>query len=759
MATIERLGQALINADAAGDVEAAKMLASEIRRMQMAETPKQETAPKSEEKSVLGAIGAGLGSGFGSVVLGGQKLLGMGLKVLGATEVGNFLAKNAAEGQARLQEQVAPYKEQYPMLAGGAQLAGEIIPTLPVGGVLAAPLKAAGRAAPSVARFTDPLATAVASGGMASQPNMLVRAAGGGITGGASAALINPEDVASGAAIGIVLPSVGKYILAPATGKVIDAVTGQLAPLRAAKLVREAAGDQLAAVRAAAAAAPADMTAAQAAAGAGRPQFMALSELAAGRDTQNYYNNLAARQEEGRINELARLAGGANLAEARATADQSKAALSGLTTPMRQTELAAANTAGQLMPGLAAEQQRMAAAAANKVEDVRRFTAAGERAPNARVVAPKTITTAGMPVQNPAAVRTAEQQAYVAGLAGKADDVTEQSAEASLRFGDAARERQLRIDSLAAHGLSPLNTNKIIGDISSKLNDPKIGVSDINRKVLTKVGEKIRTWTEKNGGVIDADALYEIRKSAVNDAIDTLMRGDTTAAKNKRAAAILAEVRPLIDDAIEAAGGTGWRDYLKTFATGMQDVEKQRLSAAAMQIYKKNPQEFIDLVRNNRPDLVEEAFGSGAYDFVKQMGAKRVVPMEKVASELERDAKIAKDAIAGKSGLELILDTNRRWMRLPAFMNVKATVLNTSLDILEKKLDRKTRLLLEEGFRSGADLNKLLDRVPAKDKPLVRDTLNMVSKAAFTAATQASANRLVVEVNGSNPESVNNLAP
>jgi hypothetical protein len=178
-----------------------------------------------------------------------------------------------------------------------------------------------------------------------------------------------------------------------------------------------------------------------------------------------------------------------------------------------------------------------------------------------------------------------------------------------------------------------------------------------------------------------------------------------------------------------------------------------------MQIYKKNPQEFIDLVRNNRPDLVEEAFGSGAYDFVKQMGAKRVVPMEKVASELERDAKIAKDAIAGKSGLELILDTNRRWMRLPAFMNVKATVLNTSLDILEKKLDRKTRLLLEEGFRSGADLNKLLDRVPAKDKPLVRDTLNMVSKAAFTAATQASANRLVVEVNGSNPESVNNLAP
>ena len=35
MATIEQLGKALVNADAAGDVEAAKMLAAEIKRMQM----------------------------------------------------------------------------------------------------------------------------------------------------------------------------------------------------------------------------------------------------------------------------------------------------------------------------------------------------------------------------------------------------------------------------------------------------------------------------------------------------------------------------------------------------------------------------------------------------------------------------------------------------------------------------------------------------------------------------------------------------
>lgn len=45
MATIDQLGKALINADAAGDVEAAKMLAAEIKKMQTVEAPQRAATP------------------------------------------------------------------------------------------------------------------------------------------------------------------------------------------------------------------------------------------------------------------------------------------------------------------------------------------------------------------------------------------------------------------------------------------------------------------------------------------------------------------------------------------------------------------------------------------------------------------------------------------------------------------------------------------------------------------------------------------
>jgi len=754
MATLEQLGKALVNADAAGDVEAARMLAAEIKRVQA--EPKFTPRETKPEPSALMAPLQGFSAGVGNVMFGGQKLLGMGLEKVGATDTGRFLQEDAARRQAAEAAKLAPYKESSPFLTGAGQLVGEVLPTLPVGGALAAPIRAVGTAAPSVARFTAPLAAAVESSGFTRQPtNMLARTAGGGITGGASAALINPEDAATGAVIGMTLPGLGKYVFVPATGKVIDAVTGQLAPLRAARIVREAAGKELPAVQAAARAAPSDMTAAQAVYGAGRPQLMALSELAAKRDTENFYNNLAIQQEQDRVNELARLAGGANLAEARGTSEETKAALTGITQPMKEIQLAAAGTAGRMGPGLQAEQQRMAEAAAQKVEDVRRFTAAQDRAVElGQKLGQRTKYSVGQPPVPYPEPRMTGRFTYAEDLKNRAEQVAEQYAEASLRFGDKARERQLRLDSLAAHGLKPLDTDTIVNSINAKLNDPKIGVPSINRNVLSKVNDDIKTWVEKNNGVIDPEALYEIRKGAVNDAIDTLMRGENTATKAKRAAQILSQIRPLIDDAIENAGGKDWRKYLETFEMGMKDIERQRLSAAAMQMYNKNPAEFIDLVRNNRPDVVEDAFGPGAYDIVKEMGAKRIVPMEKIAAEKVRDMEIAKAAAAGREGLELILEKNASKIRLPNFLNLSATVANKTLEILEKKLDRKTLMILQDGFRSGADLNKLIAKVPAKDRPAVLATLARFSKPVAAAITQFPAER-----NALAPPNQNQLAP
>ena len=82
------------------------------------------------------AVSEGAISGGGNVMFGGQRLLGMGLEKLGATDTGQFLQENAARRLAESQARVAPFKREFPISTGAGELGAEIIGTLPVGGFL-----------------------------------------------------------------------------------------------------------------------------------------------------------------------------------------------------------------------------------------------------------------------------------------------------------------------------------------------------------------------------------------------------------------------------------------------------------------------------------------------------------------------------------------------------------------------------------------------------------------------------------------------
>jgi hypothetical protein len=89
---------------------------------------------------------------------------------------------------------------------GAGKLGGEIAGTLGVGGALA---NAGARVLPAgAAPLLDAVRTAgFSAGGVGGKAGIGLRAAGGGITGAASAGLVNPEDAAMGAGIGAVAPS------------------------------------------------------------------------------------------------------------------------------------------------------------------------------------------------------------------------------------------------------------------------------------------------------------------------------------------------------------------------------------------------------------------------------------------------------------------------------------------------------------------------------------------------------------------------
>ena len=189
------------------------------------------------------AVSQGFISGGGNVMLGGQRLLGMGLEKLGATDTGQFLQEDAARRLAESQGTVAPFKKEFPVLTGTGELGGEILGTGPVGMAIAAPLRAIPAAAP--------LAQAIRAGGF-SKGNLATRAAGGAILSGASSAIINPDEAATGAIIGGAVP-----LAAPAVNRLVQAGASKIADIRqmpnqlAAKIARDSLGtpEQVAAAR------------------------------------------------------------------------------------------------------------------------------------------------------------------------------------------------------------------------------------------------------------------------------------------------------------------------------------------------------------------------------------------------------------------------------------------------------------------------------------------------------------------------------
>jgi len=319
------------------------------------------------------ALSQGVISGGGNVMFGGQQLLGKGLSAIGAERAGQALIEDAARRRAEAQAAVAPFKQEFPITTGAGELGAEVLASAPIGGVIAAPLKAIPAAAP--------LAQAIRTGGFSTgravqgapvatrAADLATRAAGGAITGGATAGLINPEEAATGAVVGAGVAAAAPPIvktLAKSAGFLQDAFTGRLAQVGAGKIARDVAGDRIGAIRAALEASPADITAAQATSGIQKNAWQALGAMTSKTDEMSA---LLKRQAADDLSVLQRMAEGGNETQARSAYEQSIQRLNQLTADMRNVELQAANQAGQTINKLAPIQAQREASMINALRE------------------------------------------------------------------------------------------------------------------------------------------------------------------------------------------------------------------------------------------------------------------------------------------------------------------------------------------------------------------------------------------------------
>lgn len=131
---------------------------------------------------------------------------------------------------------------------------------------------------------------------------------------------------------------------------------------------------------------------------------------------------------------------------------------------------------------------------------------------------------------------------------------------------------------LASANTTGVKAKTVLDKIESMATSPGLRASTLVGRSLRAVKRKIDSLSKD--GVIDANDLYTIRKE---------LRTHITAASKKTGnwdkrltAKLEREVQLAIDDAIEEAGGDGWRAYLKAYSDDMAaiDAHQARLKAS-----------------------------------------------------------------------------------------------------------------------------------------------------------------------------------
>ena len=633
----------------------------------------------------------------------------------------------------------------------GGRFVGEVASTIPViaagGGAVAAGGRGLAAVAPRVGGVVERVGQAIASGGIgsgrtAAQTAQMTRAAraaglaervaGGAIAGGGGAALTG-DDVGTGAAFGAGLPVVAKLLRATG-GKVADIT--RVPRLQAAKIMRESLGAHADAARAAFAALPPDdqRLARQVLVSAGvEPRvFMGLGadvERAIPDQVAGVLGGQAAAREA----RLAQAAGGRTATATRSTTETGRRAVSNATGGQRDAALARANVAGAEVPAAEQLAQRALALADEQSGLARRMTFGAERA-ETRLGQADDLGDAF----DPAAINRER------GVAGAMTQRGEQAAQGAIGSRQTARDMEDHVANLAAQGMTPLRVMPIVQQIRSMAGQPGTRADDLQRGTLVKLANKLESLANENG-VIDARDLYQLRKTGLNDIVDRLLgaRAQPSSGTKERTASLLTSLRPMIDDAIESAGGANWKDYLVRTRQGFEAVNRQELGAKAAQLAKESPNEFTALMRGERPKMVEDVMGSGQYDIGGMALADpgRYTALKQSAEELRALNRMGELASQGSAAAtELIgrerptVARNLTRLGLSSFPPARIGI-DAAQMALSNALAPKVKGELARGMLSGQNAMSLIDQYPASLQ--AEEMLSRLSPTMRNAIAQA----------------------
>jgi hypothetical protein len=157
-------------------------------------------------------------------------------------------------------------------------------------------------------------------------------------------------------------------------------------------------------------------------------------------------------------------------------------------------------------------------------------------------------------------------------MAGKVAGQNQGTGTARTQFQE---EADAALRHLESRGLKALDIDNLVSHLTNAERTAR-NASTERAAIMGDLVDRLRDRAKDHGGIIDATGLYEMRKG-INDTVKRLAPNADAAATARMTASLTAEIRPLMDDAIEAAGGKGWRKYVDDLHRALEDVDQQAL--------------------------------------------------------------------------------------------------------------------------------------------------------------------------------------
>lgn len=599
---------------------------------------RQQAKQRADEKSALRDTGSKIASMVSGIERGAKPVaelldyinpLSYVNPFTGFTEAGREGAR-AGKTQKRLATYAAERQQANPNTFAVGKIAGEVLATAPVSVGVGTGIRLGGKlftkAAPRIASALEKVGRATVTGGAGVRApttaavrtgqnvvksrggRMAARAAGGAIS-GVTAAAMTDNDILEAAAGGSIIPVLG-HMAKFGAGKTLDFMAGRLGEVRAAQILRDIISNNANAVMKALESAPAKIKANTAeflaSKGLLTPELAGATRIASSGKSGGELLDVAFERAAGQKRALDRLRGGETQTNAMTNIAATKKALQDETNILREQELGRADI-GRTVIAPTERQAAASAALARELEDsARRLTGAS------KYFEDSAMFTSG-----------ADQAAYSSQQA----------------FADSRSAAEVAAN-LRDQGLARLDISSVVRNLRAEADNAEF-VSPDRFKILSEFANNLERRAAKFGGIIDAQGLNLARREMGAFVSSILGTSDPKALRQGTSQLVAAAQKP-IDDAIKAAGGAGWGDYLNAFSNGMRGVERQQFQR---ELTKLPEARFAKVMAGEDPDFVQNFFGPGRFDINAELQGPVLATAKKLGRDIEAQRAVAQTGL------------------------------------------------------------------------------------------------------------------